>query len=107
MEYLFYVESLLDALKEATIYDVPNDTDISRLSDCRVRLGHAEVLARVCCGFAPQEAHMFDVVRSIVSMRSREKLLTLQGAANLTHVCSRKFYNCPSPCGKDHADQTE
>ena len=60
MEYLFYVESLLDALKEATIADVPNDTDISRLSDCRVRLGHAEVLARVCGGFAPQEAHMFD-----------------------------------------------
>ena len=36
---LVYVESLLDALKEATIADVPNDADISRLSDCRVRLG--------------------------------------------------------------------
>ena len=107
MEYFFYVESLLDALKKATLADVPNDTNISRLSDCRVRLGHAEVLARVCSGFAPHEAHIFDMLRSIVSMRSKEKLLTLQGVENLTHGCNRKLYMYSSPSGKSHADQSE
>ena len=51
MEYVFYLEAFCEALRDVNHVDVPNDTDISRVTDCRVKLGHAEVLARVKFNF--------------------------------------------------------
>ena len=105
MEYVFYLEAFCEALRDVNHVDVPNDTDISRVTDCRVKLGHAEVLASVCAKLSPQEAHVYNICRSIIKTRSEEKILILN---NLTNVMTTMKNNTTNNTNKmTTADEKE